>query len=91
MTVYDLKDKLDSGEDWHVLDVRRLEEYESGHIKDSQNLYTGRVEKENDKVLRDVPVAVICSSGNRSSFASSMLLRQVYKNVHNVLEVRLLG
>jgi len=85
MTVYDLKEKIDSDEDWQVLDVRRVDEYASGHIKDSKNIYTGRVEKEHNQISKNKPVAVICSSGNRSSFASSMLLRKGFTNLHNVL------
>jgi hydroxyacylglutathione hydrolase len=85
MSVYDLKDRLDSDDNWHVLDVRRLEEYDSGHIAGSQNLYVGRVEAEYMSVPSNIHVAVICASGTRSSFASSMLLRKGTTNIHNVL------
>ena len=85
MTVYELNKDLESGEEWHVLDVRGVDEYETGHIEGSQNLYVGRVDKEHEKVPADVPVAVICSSGVRSSFASSMLLRNGFENIHLTL------
>jgi hydroxyacylglutathione hydrolase len=38
-----------------------------------------------DDVPEDKQIAVICKSGTRSSFASSILLKAGRKNIHNVL------
>ena len=84
MTTPELKEKLDT-ENWTVLDVRSIEEYESGHIEGSINLYAGLVGENLDKIPRDKPIAVICKSGTRSGFASSILLRHGVKNLHNVM------
>ncbi|MBN2336491.1 MBL fold metallo-hydrolase [Candidatus Bathyarchaeota archaeon] len=84
ITVAELKHRI-SKENMMVLDVRSLEEYGSGHIEGSKHIYAGTVEQHGDKVPRDRPVAVICKSGTRSGFASSMLLRMGYRNIYNVL------
>jgi hydroxyacylglutathione hydrolase len=85
LTVPELKQELDSGEDWLVLDVRSHEERESGYIDGSMSIYVGLIDKRIEEVPKGRPVAVICKSGTRSSFASSIMLRAGRKNVHNVL------
>jgi len=85
ITTYELKKLLETDEKLHVLDVRAVDEYEAGHIEGSQNIYVGLIEKKHNKIPRDVPVAVMCSSGVRSSFAASMLLRLGFNNLHLVL------
>jgi hydroxyacylglutathione hydrolase len=85
MTVVDLKEKIDEGEDWLVLDVRSRDEYIGGHIDGSLNIYVGLLEGRVDEVPEGRPTAVVCKSGTRSSFASSIILRAGRKNIHNVL------
>ena len=85
MTVPELKEKLDGGEDWLVLDVRSHEEWDEGYIEGAMNVYVGLLEKRLDDVPQERPVAVICKSGTRSGFASSIMLRAGRKNIHNVL------
>jgi hydroxyacylglutathione hydrolase len=84
MTTPELKGKLDK-EDWMVLDVRSIGEYESGHIEGSINIYTGLLPQNLDKIPKDKPVAVICKSGTRSGFGSSILKRYGFENIHNVM------
>ena len=84
MTTPELKEKLDK-ENWTVLDVRSIEEYESGHIKGSINLYAGLLGENLDKIPRDKPIAVICKSGTRSGFGASILLRNGVENIYNVM------
>lgn len=84
MTVHELNESLEAG-DWLVLDVRSADEYEQGHIEGSLNSYAGMLPEHFDDVPRDRPVAVICASGTRSSFASSILLRGGFSDIHNVL------
>jgi len=85
MTVVDLKEKMDAGEDWLVLDVRSRDEYLGGHIDGSLNIYVGLLEGRVYEVPEGRPTAVVCKSGTRSSFASSILLRAGREDIHNVL------
>jgi hydroxyacylglutathione hydrolase len=84
MTTPELKEKLDS-EDWTVLDVRSLEEYESGHIEGSINIYTGLLARNLDKIPKDKPIAVICKSGTRSGFGCSILKKHGVENIYNIM------
>jgi hydroxyacylglutathione hydrolase len=84
LTTPELKDKIDN-EDWTVLDVRSIEEYESGHIEGSINIYTGLLPENLDKIPRDKPIAVICKSGTRSGFGASILKRHGLNNLYNVM------
>jgi hydroxyacylglutathione hydrolase len=85
MTAVDLKNKLDKGEEWDILDVRSKEEWAEGHIKGSVNIYVGLLEAQLSKIPRGTPLAVVCKSGTRSSFACSILRREGWKNLSNVL------
>ena len=84
MTTSELKAKMDSG-NWTVLDVRSIEEYESGHIKDSINIYVGTLPQHLDRIPRGKPIAVICKSGTRSGFGCSILKRHGVEDVYNIM------
>ncbi len=76
-------------DDYRVLDVREVEEYESGHIPGAVNVYVGHLEDS----LNDLPagfgpqddVAVTCSVGHRAGLAVSILKRHGYENVADLL------
>jgi hydroxyacylglutathione hydrolase len=85
LTVFDLKEMMERKENPLVLDVRTLDEYRSGHIDGCKHIYAGLIEKHVDMIPKNRPVALICKSGTRSGFASSILLRLGYRNVYNVM------
>jgi len=85
LSVSELKKKLDSGEKWTLLDVRSRNEWEEGHIKESQNIYVGAIEKRLKEVPKDFPIVVICGSGNLASIGASILLRSGRHEVYNLL------
>jgi hydroxyacylglutathione hydrolase len=73
-----------------VLDVREDSEFEEeGHIPDASHLYVGYVEKHLEKLSpqldRKRPLAVTCSVGHRASLAVSILKRQGFEQVFNLL------
>jgi len=84
MTTPELKTKLDT-EKWTVLDVRSIEEYESGHIEDSLNIYVGTLPQRLNDIPRDKPLAVICKSGTRSGFGCSILMKRGITNLCNIM------
>lgn len=85
LSVHQLKEKLDKGEKLTVLDARGEEEWNSGHIEGSLNIYVGHIEQRLEDIPRDKPVAVICSVGHRAGIAASVLLRAGFSQVSNVL------
>lgn len=73
-----------------VLDVREDSEFEEeGHIPRASHLYVGYLEKHLGKVIppldRSERVAVTCSVGHRASLAASILRREGFEQVDNLL------
>jgi len=85
VTVNDLKRLFDAKENITVLDVRRINEWNEGHIEGSMHIYSGKLEQETSKLPHDKPIYVICKTGNRSSFGASVLLRAGFDQVFNCL------
>jgi hydroxyacylglutathione hydrolase len=85
LSVHQLKNKIEQGEELIVIDVRGQDEWDSGHIKVAIHIYVGHLTQRLAEVPRDKPVAVICRVGHRSGLGASILLRAGYRNVYNVL------
>ena len=68
----------------HILDVRRQGEWEAGHIEGADWYPLDRFKATLPQLQTDMPVAVHCKSGYRSSIACSLLQRAGYINVVNV-------
>jgi rhodanese-related sulfurtransferase len=83
ITVQELKDKLDSGEDFQLIDVREDFEYETSNIG-GLHIPLGGILIETDKISKDKPVVVMCRSGKRSAAAIMQLEQQGYTNLSNL-------
>ena len=73
-----------------MLDVRDDNEFEEeGHIPSASHLYVGYLEKHLAEIKppldKSEPVAVTCSVGHRASLAASILRRQGFEHVDNLL------
>ena len=90
--VHGLQHKLATN-GWQVLDVRDREEWDEGHINVAHFLpYTQLVPqlthpaRLNSLPLdKTQPLAVVCASGMRSSTAASILQREGFTKLHNVI------
>lgn len=85
LTVEELKDRVDKGNNVTVLDVRSDEEWASGHIDGAIHMHVGHLEAHIHEVLPDQTTIVICSVGNRASLGASILQRKGYTDLHVVL------
>jgi rhodanese-related sulfurtransferase len=83
ITVQELKEKLDSGEDFQLIDVREDFEYETSNIG-GLLIPLGGIMIEADKVSKDKPVVVMCRSGKRSAAAIMQLEQLGYTNLSNL-------
>jgi hydroxyacylglutathione hydrolase len=84
------RELADARDDYVVLDVRDDIEFEDeGHIPGARHFYVGYVEHHLSKLKPELhskaPIAVVCSVGHRAGLATSILIRNGYKNVCNVL------
>ncbi len=67
-----------------LVDVRAPLEYETAHIEGSVNIPAPDLRFRSDEIKKDKPVYLICSTGNRSSLAASILKQKGFDEVHHV-------
>jgi len=82
ITVQDLQREI---QDFQVIDVRQPGEWEQGHIAGAQLKPLPKLIAALDGLDRERPVAVHCKSGYRSSIATSLLEREGFRQVMNVI------
>lgn len=78
--------RIESGEDIILLDVRTPGEYAEGHIADSLLIPLQTLEEEAPRHLTDknVPIFVYCRSGRRSLEAAEILVELGYTQVYDM-------
>ncbi|KAA0284659.1 MAG: MBL fold metallo-hydrolase [Chloroflexi bacterium] len=74
----ELRERLD---ELAVIDVRRLSEWNDGHIPNAIHFEGGRVAWDDLDFPKDKPLVIQCASGNRSMVAISVLKRRGFQNV----------
>jgi len=83
LTVKELKQRLDAGEDVFVLDVREPYEYQIANIG-AKLIPQNDVPKRLDEIDRNREIVVQCRSGQRSQRIAEYLAQQGYGNVKNL-------
>ena len=83
ITVRELKEKMDNGEDIQIIDVREPFEYEMSNIG-GENIPLAGVLIESDKIDTEKPVIMVCRSGRRSGVACMQLEQLGYTNLYNL-------
>jgi hydroxyacylglutathione hydrolase len=82
----DLAERRAQDPSLQILDVRERAEWDAGHIPDSVNIPYHDVREVPAAIDPGEPVAVICSSGQRSAVAASLLSRLGLKQVVHVAD-----
>ena len=82
----DLADRHDQDPSLQVLDVRERAEWDGGHIPGSVNEPYHDIREIPEGIEPGSPVAVICSSGQRSAVAASLLSRLGVEQVVHVAD-----
>ena len=72
--------------DYILIDVREIDEFESGHLPGAVNLPLSEFQFRMDEVDEDRTVILVCRTDNRSELAAQMLSANGYDNVYNLLE-----
>jgi hydroxyacylglutathione hydrolase len=85
LSVDELKERIAAG-DLQVLDVRRPNEYQSGHVPGASHTPLSILEKNisNLDLKPNEETAVICAGGYRSSAAASLMQKHGFTNLVNV-------
>lgn len=87
ITIADFK-SLNSVEDIQLIDVRTIEEYNSGYIDGALNIdfYKSSFIDSINVLDKSKTTVVYCKSGNRSSKSALMMKSLGFKNVYNLKE-----
>jgi len=83
MTIQEVNDYLEKGENPILLDVRGFDEWEMGHLKDAVHISRGNLESEVEARLFDKgrEMIVYCAGGVRSLLAGQRLKDLGYERV----------
>ena len=84
ISVLELKNWIEEGKDFQLIDVREPFEYEMSNLS-GLNIPLSGVLIEAEKISRDKPVVMQCRSGARSTAALSQLEQKLgYTNLYNL-------
>ena len=83
ITAQEAKTIMDIEEDYIILDVRTLEEYDQGHIPGAIVISHEEIAEKAEEVLtdKDQLILVYCRSGRRSKIAAEALVELGYTNI----------
>ncbi len=86
VTVAEARERLASGGDVRLIDVREDNEWEAGHAAGAAHLGRGIIERDIEKEVPDKGAELIlyCGGGYRSALAADNLQRMGYTNVHSM-------
>lgn len=85
ITVEHLNDQLMAADCPHILDVRTSEEWSQRRIDHSVNIPLNHLQERLQDVPRDRNLVVHCSSGYRSSIATSLLQRHGFSGIQDLV------
>lgn len=85
ITSEEAKEMIENNPDITIVDVRTLEEYNSGHIESAILLPDNEIAAKAESILQDknATILVYCRSGRRSASASRQLSQLGYNNVYD--------
>ncbi|MFC4409136.1 rhodanese-like domain-containing protein [Chungangia koreensis] len=73
ITAEDLLQRMDSGEQFHVVDVRENDEVAQGIIPGAIHIPLGELQNRHSELNRETSYIMVCRSGGRSAMASNIL------------------
>lgn len=80
--VASVKERVDKGERFYLVDVREDHEWEAGHLPGAIHIGKGVIERDVDRLIPDetADIVLYCGSGYRSALAADYLQRMGYTN-----------
>lgn len=82
----EVKEKIDSDEDFVLLDVREQDEWEKSRISEAEYLGKGVIERDIEEKYpnTDQEIVLYCGGGYRSALAADRLKQMGYNNVKSL-------
>ncbi|MDQ3649777.1 MAG: rhodanese-like domain-containing protein [Acidobacteriota bacterium] len=86
VTVAEARERLASGKDVRLIDVREDNEWQAGHAAGAAHMGRGIIERDIEKEVPDKGAELIlyCGGGYRSALAADNLQRMGYTNIHSM-------
>jgi len=83
VTVDQVKDMLDRGTRFELIDTREESEFARGHLPHARPLSKGIIERDIETAIPDrgAPIVLYCGGGFRSALAADNLQKMGYTNV----------
>lgn len=82
-TIEDVRQWLDQGDDFSLIDVREESEWDRGHLPGAIHLSKGVIERDVENTIpeKSRTIVLYCGGGFRSALAADNLQKMGYKNV----------
>ena len=84
LTPAEMKELMDEGKEYILIDVRSKEEYNLGHISGAKLIPVSDMESRLDELSKDKKIIVYCKSGKRSKTAAEILNNNGFKNIYDM-------
>ena len=65
-----------------LIDVRKKDEFDAGHINGARNMPLGMLTKNMSKLRGDQPIYLVCADGKQSKRATMVLLSKNFTNIY---------
>ncbi len=84
ITVEKVKKIIDRNENYLILDVRTIDEYNEGHLVSAILIPVDELEERLNELPKNKPIIVYCRSGRRSSKAADILLKNKFSPIYEM-------
>jgi rhodanese-related sulfurtransferase len=82
MNAAELNDRFKNGKRPLIIDVRRADEYRTGHIMGAKLIPLNKLSSRMKELPQNREIVCVCASGNRSASATRMLVKAGYNAVN---------
>ena len=86
LTMADIAAALEGGKPLEIVDAREPDEWARGHVPGATHAPLGQISRLADGFPRDVPIAIHCGHGFRSSVAVSVLERGGFESILHITD-----
>lgn len=80
----ELKNWIESGKTFQLIDVREKQEYDFVHLNRSVHIPLRQLMNDGSAIDKDQPAVIYCHHGSRSQIACLVLSRKGYANLFNL-------
>jgi rhodanese-related sulfurtransferase len=84
LTPFELRERIERGDDLQLVDVREPDEWAIGHLPGSILIPRGDLIARRDELDRERPVVCICHHGIRSAHAAAVLAAHGFRDVRDL-------